>query len=73
MEKEFFCPVCKEKMEAGRVYSDRYALRWIPEKEDCGFPVPFKGIKLNGTLDKAYLDAYICQKCKKVIIDYEAC
>ncbi len=64
------CPYCNEEMESGVIHRDRYALKWIPEKNDKGalLSVFAKGIKLTNN-DNSYVNACYCDKCKKVIID----
>lgn len=64
------CPYCKSEMRKGAVYSDRYALKWIPEEQDKGGVLNLfaKGIKLTD-LEKGYIEVYYCEKCKKMIFE----
>lgn len=66
------CPCCKNVMEKGAIHSDRYALKWISDKNDIGtLFAPFvKGIKLTN-INKSYVDAFYCEACNKIIIDIE--
>ncbi|MBE5877183.1 MAG: hypothetical protein E7290_09905 [Lachnospiraceae bacterium] len=64
------CPFCSAEMEKGVIHSDRYAMKWIAEKDDMGgFFAPFmKGKKLTN-LEKDYVDAFYCEACGKIVID----
>lgn len=66
------CPYCKEDMQDGAIYSDRYALKWIPDKKDKGaLLAPFtKGIKLT-SMSKDYITVYYCESCNKMIFDID--
>lgn len=61
------CPYCDSEMEKGMMRQDRYALKWI--SDDPIFKR--KKIKLTNWLNKTYVDAYLCSKCNKIIIDVE--
>ena len=65
------CPYCNEDMKLGVIHGDRYALKWIPEEKDKGiFLNPFvKGVKLTDNNDFNSIQSYLCDNCKKVIID----
>ncbi len=67
------CPYCNEEMEQGVIHSDRYAMKWIAEKDDKGslFSSFAKGIKLTN-LEKDYVDAFYCKSCNKIVIDLNA-
>lgn len=65
------CPYCNEDMKLGVIHGDRYTLKWIPNEKDKGvFLQTFvKGIKLTDSSDFNSIESYLCDKCKKVIID----
>lgn len=65
------CPYCDGEMKLGAIHGDRYTLKWIPEEKDKGvFLQTFvKGIKLTDNSGFNIIESYLCDKCKKVIIN----
>ena len=65
------CPYCNEDMKLGVIHGDRYALKWIPAEKNKGvFLQTFvKGIKLTDNSGFNTIKSYLCDNCKKVIID----
>ncbi len=67
------CPSCEGNMVLGFIYGDRYALKWVPEKEDKGAILQWfsKGIKLSSPFSNNKVESYLCEKCNKIMIDLE--
>lgn len=66
------CPYCDKEMIAGRIYEDRYALKWVAEENNRGLlnVLPFvEGIKL--TLNDISVKVHYCPDCRKFIIDQD--
>lgn len=66
------CPYCKKEMEEGKIYKDRYNLKWVGDTEDKDFgPFTFgpkNAVKLtNG--EEMYMIAFVCKECRKLIAD----
>lgn len=65
------CPICNAKMEKGYVHYERM-LEWVKKKRMFAVS-PLEGelcIKNWNPFKYAYLDAYICKSCEKIIMDY---
>lgn len=59
------CPYCDKNMKLGRIWQDRYALKWVPQ--DGGLPF-MKKIKLTSMLeDRPFIESYYCDSCKILI------
>lgn len=65
------CPYCNEEMKLGVIHGERFALKWVNKDNDnLGILHPFKkGIKLSNPYDFNVVEAYLCNDCKKIIID----
>lgn len=67
------CPYCNEDMSKGTIYGDRYMLKWLPEDKDLFLGIwAVGGIKIGepGYLfERATVEAYVCNACKKMIIE----
>ncbi len=66
------CPYCRKEMVEGSISQDRYALKWVSNKNDKGllnFTPVVKGVKLSGGLGKMSIKVFYCEKCEKFIID----
>jgi hypothetical protein len=73
------CPICKNEMENGKLYGDRYTFKWLPSAEKL-----FMGIWAMGSLSidhrskserffkRPYLNGNICKVCNKIILDLSA-
>lgn len=68
------CPYCKKEMEEGKVYKDRYNLKWISSNDDKDFVfatcLAQNAIKLTHS-SELYMTAFVCKDCKKLIADIE--
>ena len=65
------CPVCGKEMEKGLLQGGQI-LTWVKEKHKLSM-LPKKGEVMLGR--SPYLamaiDAYICRRCMKVVVDYK--
>ena len=63
------CPICKSEMQEGEILCPQGKFKWIPKgtkifsKESKYFG------KVGGFLGRAFIEAYYCDKCKKIIIN----
>lgn len=60
------CPYCGKEMEQGRIY-DRLQVKWQDNSKSL-FPKTVLLSKMG--LLGGNATAYLCENCKKVIIDY---
>ena len=61
------CPDCQKEMEKGRLTAGGYWIRWIPEGGiDLMDAVTIRRFSLFAKGGAAY----ICQNCRKLIVDY---
>ena len=72
------CPICKDEVEKGRLYGDRYMQKWLPEKKKL-----FMGIwalsaekvdsrnRKQKFLARPFINGYKCANCKKIILDIQ--
>lgn len=68
------CPYCEQEMISGKIYGDRYQLKWMPNtnhlilgtwvKSDY-IPVGESGYLVS----RPRVEADYCKKCHKMIID----
>lgn len=70
------CPYCENEMTNGKIYGDRYLMKWVPDTERlvAGVFVPLEHIKIgryNGLFKRISVDAAYCSKCNKMIIDLD--
>lgn len=66
------CPYCNGEMVKGYIYGDRYRLKWLPEDKKLLLGIwASGGIQLGttGMLGRPKVEAYMCESCKKMIID----
>ena len=61
------CPSCGKEMKKGRLTAGGYWIRWVPEEGiDLVDAVTVSRMSLSGKGKPAW----ICQTCRKVIVDY---
>jgi hypothetical protein len=70
------CPLCSAEMISGKLYGDKYALKWLPSGQKL-----FLGIWAIGgeTIDsrtggekylaRTYSNGHKCEHCRKIILD----
>jgi hypothetical protein len=60
-------------MEAGVIYGDRYALKWIEKSRDKGATLNLfqEQIKIIDPWISNKKEAYYCSDCRKMIIDID--
>lgn len=66
-----YCPYCNEEMEKGYIQSPRQKIFWSEEKKKI-FIIP-SGLDITlskGIISTPAVESYICQKCKKIIIEF---
>lgn len=66
------CPYCNEEMIKGHIYGYRYTLKWLPEDKHLLFGMWAKDsieIGEDGEMGRPKVEAYMCSKCGKYIID----
>ena len=70
------CPYCSEEMCLGQICADNL-LSWTPDGESMSGATRWAKSPNSIVLAKYYLlaqasvDAYYCEKCKKIVIDVE--
>jgi hypothetical protein len=70
-DDEMQCPYCKEKMRRGYLQSPRQKIFWAEEKHKMWIWPSGSDISLSeGLLTVPAVDAYCCQGCRKVIVDF---
>lgn len=67
------CPFCNREMENGYLTSDARAIAWRKEKYEPAIIRKGDGIQLarnpfGGAV--AIANAFCCQECKRIVIDY---
>lgn len=74
------CPYCNDDMEHGYIEGGETEMNWKPNKTG---PLTFENAKfhkgavvlspcsMKTLFSKNRVEAYICKKCKKIIISYE--
>lgn len=67
------CPYCGKDMMKGKIYGDRYQMKWMPDSQKLlggifvhGDYIPLGGSKLTG---RTSVEAMYCGYCHKLIID----
>lgn len=69
------CESCGNEMVKGKLYGDRYALKWQPEEKKLigGIWAGAGGIKLksNTTFGRPRNEAFVCEECMKMVIDLD--
>ncbi len=72
------CPICNSETEKGRLFGDRYALKWLSERKKL-----FLGIWAFGAecvdsrktetklFSRPFVTGHKCAKCKKLILDLD--
>ncbi|EEG75608.1 PF20097 family protein [[Clostridium] hylemonae] len=59
------CPYCNKNMKPGKIWQDRYALKWVPSERRFPFG---GGIRLTSIIeDRPFIEAYYCDNCKILI------
>lgn len=69
------CPYCNKEMISGKIYGERYQIKWMPDDKKL-----FLGIWANNyipvgkgfnLLHRTRAEAYVCIDCKKLIHDLD--
>lgn len=67
------CSVCNKEMKKGYIQSGT-RLAWVPKVSKLSVEPSFNKesvlLSNQNRLSINYVDAYLCENCKKVIIDY---
>lgn len=66
------CPYCGKEMVKGYIYGDRYRLKWLPEDKKLLMGIWANGgvsLGTAGILGRPKVETYMCESCKKLIID----
>ena len=67
------CPVCEKEMKKGYIQSGT-RLAWVPKVSklsvEPGFNQESVLLSKQNRFSINYVDAYLCEKCKQVLIDY---
>lgn len=67
------CAKCENKMVAGNLLGDRYALKWMPADEKLMLGIFAKNNitfkNSGGLLGRPKVEAYVCQTCNTMTID----
>lgn len=67
------CPYCNEDMKYGVIQSP-HEINWMPKKAKLFGAAEFHEgaivLSAHNFLKGSCVDAYCCDKCKKIIIDY---
>lgn len=69
------CPYCQKEMEKGSLVGGHWYLHYVPDGEQLPlsiFSKNPKGVKFKVTIlnGLGYTDAFRCNECKKIIVDY---
>jgi hypothetical protein len=70
------CPICSCEIEKGKLFGDRYALKWISDNKKLFFGIWAFGGEVVSSRKKSFLsrpfvNGYKCSNCKKIILDME--
>jgi len=70
------CPLCGVEMVSGKLYGDRYALKWLPSGKRLFLGIWAKGgekidDRTGGEkyISRPYVKGNKCAHCKKIILD----
>ena len=72
--KKMVCSSCGNEMVKGNLFGDRYALKWQAEDKKLVAGIWSTGgikLKTNSAFGRLRSEAYVCQQCKKLVIDLE--
>ena len=72
------CPICNAEMIAGKLYGDRYELKWLPAGRQLCFGVWARGsekidsrTKSEHLKSRPYALGHKCDLCSKILLDTE--
>ena len=70
------CPWCNKDMTPGKLYGDRYSLKWLNEDQKLtlgiwalGGDIIGHASVLGGIFGRPYAVGHRCLACKKIVID----
>ena len=67
------CPWCGQEMMRGRLYGDRYSLKWLNHDQRLTLGAFALGAVTVGSpttfLSRPHASGYRCAGCKKIVVD----
>lgn len=68
------CPYCEESLIEGKIYGDRYQMKWMPNHQKLVLGTWVQGdyipVGTSGfNLIRPHAKADYCKRCEKIIID----
>ncbi len=70
------CPWCNYNMTPGKLYGDRYSLKWFNQDQKLALGILAIGADivghasvLGGMFGRPYAVGHRCLECKKIVID----
>lgn len=72
------CPICACETEKGKLWGDRYALKWLNDQKKLFLGIwAFGGQAIDSrkkglkSFSRPFAAGYKCLNCKKIILDIE--
>ncbi len=68
------CPYCRQTLESGFIYGDRYKMKWLEETKKLFLGIFALGSRViqyenRNLFGRPKIKSYLCPNCNKMIID----